>query len=171
MKPVGHFLGVRGTVRIRAGGFSLIEVTIALAVAAFCLLAILGLLQTGITSQRATVEQTAATGIATQIDADLATGATGTTARFHINLTNQAGTMQTLYFDEAGRPTGDMGAPAGADARYRASVTVRPPAAGTVAATGVHLLVTWPAAADPDPGQNPVRFSGSVEAWTALNRN
>lgn len=158
-----------GVLRRRAGGFSLIEVTIALSVAAFCLLAILGVLQTGIMSQRATVEQTAATGIATQIDADLAAGTNSTTARFHLNLTN--GILQTLYFDEAGRPTGEVGSAAGADARYRASVTVRPPAAGKVEATKVHFLVTWPAAADPVPTQNPTRYSGSVEAWTARARN
>lgn len=60
-------------------GFSLIEVTIALSVAAFCLLAILGLLQTGVTTQRATTEQTAATSIATMIFSDLSAAA-GTNA-------------------------------------------------------------------------------------------
>jgi uncharacterized protein (TIGR02598 family) len=106
--------GPRSGWRWREGGFSLIEVTIALSVAAFCLLAILGLLQTGITSQKATVEQTAATGIASLIFSDLSAGGTNTTARFQINLTNVAGNLQTLYFDESGRPTGPIGSGAAA---------------------------------------------------------
>jgi uncharacterized protein (TIGR02598 family) len=152
-------------------GFSLIEVTIALSVAAFCLLAILGLLQTGITSQRATVEQTAATGIASIIFSDLSAGGTNTTARFKLDLTNVAGNLQTLYFDEAGKPTGLIGSAAAADSRYRASVEVRPPASGTVGVTPVRILVTWPAVADPVATQWPSKFSGAVETWTALDRN
>lgn len=152
-------------------GFSLIEVTIALSVAAFCLLAILGLLQTGITSQRATVEQTAATGIASMIFSDLSAGGTNTTARFGIALSNSAGNVQTLYFDDGGKTTGTIGSAPTQTSRYRASLEVRPPGAGTVAVTPVRILVTWPAAADPVPGQWPAKFTGSVETWTALDRN
>lgn len=152
-------------------GFSLIEVTIALSVAAFCLLAILGLLQTGITSQRATVEQTAATGIASMIFSDLSAGGTNKTARFQFALTNTAAGPQTVYFDDGGKPTGVVDSAATASSRYRASVEVRAPAAGTVAMTPVRILVTWPAAADPSASQWPSKFSGSVETWTALDRN
>jgi uncharacterized protein (TIGR02598 family) len=153
-------------------GFSLIEVTIALSVAAFCLLAILGLLQTGITSQRATVEQTAATGIASMIFSDLSAAAgTNKTARFEISLTNTAGGLQTLYFDESGKTTGTIGSAAVSGSRYRASVEVRAAATNTVAVSPVRILVTWPAAADPSPSQWPAKFSGSVETWTALDRN
>ena len=162
--------GPQGGWRLGAAGFSLIEVTIALSVAAFCLLAILGLLQTGITSQKATVEQTAATGIASMIFSDLSAGGTTNTARFKLDLASVAGNLQTLYFDESGKPTGLVGSAAAADSRYRASVEVRPPASG-VAVTPVRILVTWPAAADPVPSQWPAKFSGSVETWTALDRN
>ena len=153
-------------------GFSLIEVTIALSVAGFCLLAILGLLQTGVTSQRATTDQTAATGIISMIFADLLSSAgTNPTPRFQINLTNSGASPQTVFFSDGGKPTGAVGSPATGDSRFRASLDVIPPAAGTRAATGVRILITWPAAADSSATQWPTKFAGSVETWTALDRN
>ncbi len=153
-------------------GFSLIEVTIALSVAAFCLLAILGLLQTGITSQRATVEQTAATGIASLIFSDLTAGGPNKTPRFKFSLTNSnANVVETVYFDTGGKPTGDVGTPPTTDSRFRASVEIRPPSGSVVAITPVRILVTWPAVADPVPSQWPTKHSGAVETWTALDRN
>ena len=146
--------------------FSLIEVTIALSVAGFCLLAILGLLQTGVTTQRATTEQTAATGIATMIFADLVSAAgTNPSPRFQINLTN-ATSPQTVFISENGATNGSA-----ANARYRASLEVRPSSPGTKSPTSVRILITWPAVADPLPGQWPTKYSGAVETWTALDRN
>ena len=146
--------------------FSLIEVTIALSVAGFCLLAILGLLQTGVTTQRATTEQTAATGLATMIFADLVSAAgTNPSPRFQINLANSS-SPQTVFISENGTTNGSA-----AGARYRASLDVRPPAAGTKSATGVRILITWPAQADPSSNQWPSKYSGAVETWTALDRN
>lgn len=153
-------------------GFSLIEVTIALSVAAFCLLAILGLLQTGITSQRATVEQTVATGIASMLFADLSAAGTNDTPRFQIKRGTAPAGPQTLYFDDGGRSTGPINSAPAANARYRATLEIRPPASPTnKMATPVRLLVTWPAAADPSPSQWPVKHSGAVETWTALDLN
>lgn len=152
-------------------GFSLIEVTIALSVAAFCLLAILGLLQTGITSQRATVEQTAATGIASMVFSDLTASGTNESPRFKILRGGASGGPQTIYFDDGGKPTGSLGSAPTQDSRYRATVEVRPPASGTRAAASVRILVTWPAAADPQPSQWPAKQAGAVETWTALDLN
>ena len=149
-----------------SSGFSLIEVTIALSVAGFCLLAILGLLQTGVTTQRATTEQTAATGIATMVFADLVSAAgTNLSPRFQINLTNSS-SPQTVFISENGTTNSSAGG-----ARYRASLDVRPPASGAKAATGVRILITWPAVADPLPAQWPSKYSGAVDTWTALDRN
>jgi len=171
--PVGgwEFLAMRS--RLSQFGFSLIEVTIALSVAAFCLLAILGLLQTGVTTQRATTEQTAATSIATMIFSDLSAAAgTNATPRFQINLTPSAASPQTLFFSEGGKPTGLVGAPATSASRYRASLDVRAPASASVkSATGVRILITWPAVTDPSPTQWPTKYAGAVETWTALDRN
>src|SRR6266516_6265509 len=53
------------------GAFSLVEVTLALGVAAFCLIAVLGLLPTSLRTQQASIEQTVANGVMTEILGDL----------------------------------------------------------------------------------------------------
>lgn len=154
-------------------GFSLIEVTLALSVASFALLAILGLLQTGVTSQRATIHQTGATSIATLIFSDLTSTSSQTnlSPRFQFNFASGAASPQTVYFSESGQPTGTVGSAPGADSRYRASVEIKPPAAGVRAPTGVRILVTWPAVSDPSPTAWPTKHAGSVDTWTALDRS
>src|SRR5437867_7336907 len=57
--------------RAKTTAFSLVEVTLALGVAAFCLIAVLGLLPTGLKTQQASTEQTTANTIVSQIVADL----------------------------------------------------------------------------------------------------
>src|SRR5438309_3334382 len=52
-------------------GFSLVEVTLALGVAAFCLLVLLGLLPTGIKTQQSGIQQTTANQIISQISSFL----------------------------------------------------------------------------------------------------
>ena len=144
----------------RIAAFSLVEVTLALGVAGFCLLAILGLLQTGLTSEKVTVGQTAAAGILSAVYSDLAstpsTNTTSTNFSIALNTTN----AQTVYFSEAGW-TNKIGQAATPNSRYRASVYV----STNSGPTPVRILVTWPAAADP------TNASGSAEVVTALNRN
>jgi uncharacterized protein (TIGR02598 family) len=55
----------------KAAAFSLVEVTLALGVAAFCLIAVLGLLPTGLKTQQNSIEQTTANTIVSQIVGDL----------------------------------------------------------------------------------------------------
>ncbi len=160
-------------IRISAA-FSLVEVTIALGVAGFCLLAILGLLQTGLTSEKATAGQTAAGGILTAVFSDIAsTPATNsTTPVFQFSLANQTpASPQTVYFSEVGEPTGNVGEPPDEDSRYRASVGIQSPPANSTAPAVARILVTWPAAADTVPNQWPTKASGSVEVVTTLDRN
>ena len=52
-------------------GFSLVEVTLALGVAAFCLIALLGLLPLGMQTNQSAVSQTAAASILSSVVADL----------------------------------------------------------------------------------------------------
>src|SRR5437870_3953081 len=52
-------------------GFSLIEITLALGVAAFCLIAVLGMLPVGLKTQQASVQQTTANEVISAILADL----------------------------------------------------------------------------------------------------
>jgi len=156
-------------VRKPSAAFSLVEVTLALGVAGFCLLAILGLLQTGLTSEKVTTGQTAATGILSAVFSDLiSTPSTATNSPiFQIALDNQSpASPQTVYFSEAGKPT-DIGQPPAPESRYRVSVGVGSNNSGP---TPVRILVTWPAAADPLPTQWPTKAAGAVEVVTALNR-
>ena len=143
------------------GAFSLVEVTLALGIAAFCLLAIFGLLPVGIKSHQDAIRQTAATGIATGIMADLRATPNATSANYQITIP----TGKKLYLREDGSPDTSSGA----DSKYLAYVTFTVPPQPN-AATLVRLLITWPAAADlaNDPPKN---FSGSFEAVSALDRN
>lgn len=170
--------------------FSLIEVTLALGVATFCLVAIFGLLPIGINSNQASVEQTAAATITKAVVADLlaAPVTTGTNPvsplfGFNIPTAGNGGAVaspQTVYFAESGNATGAVGkdpvrsgvGPIDTTiSRYRVSVAFTPPDAGLKAATTVRILVTWPALADPTPSIWPAHFTGSYEVVTALNSN
>jgi len=146
--------------------FSLVEVTLALGIAAFCLVAILGLLPVGLTSNQASVEQTVAAGVTSAIVADLrATPATNTNSAIY-NITNApAATAQQLRLCEDGSPD----ATGGSNSRYLAYVTFSTPTCPK-APTPTRILITWPAAGDLN-NNPPKNFSGSFEAVTALDRN
>ena len=147
----------------RMDAFSLVEVTLALGIAAFCLLAIFGLLPVGIKSHLNAIGQTAAAGIATGIIADLRTTPVTNTTSPNYKITIPTDTK--LYLREDGSAT----SPSGDDSKYLAYVTFSVPPQ-TKAATLVHLLITWPAVAD--MGNNPpLNYSGSFEAVSALDRN
>ena len=60
--------------------FSLVEVTLALGIMAFCLVAIFGLLPTGLNTSRDAIAQTVAANIAGAIGADLRQAPAATTA-------------------------------------------------------------------------------------------
>jgi len=144
--------------------FSLVEVTLAVGVAGFCMLAIVGLLQTGLTSEKVTAGQTAAAGILSAVYSDLAaTPATNTISpNFQFSLTNQTFlTPQTVYFSET-EWTNRVGQALTPNSRYRVSVAVQ---STNIGPTLVRILVTWPAAADP------TNAFGAVEVMTALDRN
>jgi uncharacterized protein (TIGR02598 family) len=151
-----------------------VEVTIALGVAAFCLIAILGLLQTGLTSEKDTVGRTAAWGMLSAVHSDLlSTSPTNSTSPiFKLALSGGSlSTPQTIYFSEAGQPTGSVGSGPTSESRYRVSIGIQSTAVNSPAPATVRLLATWPAAADPLPGSWPSRASGSFEVMTTLDRN
>jgi uncharacterized protein (TIGR02598 family) len=138
-------------------GFSLIEVTLALGVAAFCLIAVFGLIPVGVQTNRNATSQTAATNIIAAVVADLRATpiANSTSSQFGITF----GTTATLYFDSAGQFLTSLGA----NSRYQLNVTWNgsPP-------TGMQyadLKVTWPAAA------TQANASGAVETFAAFGRN
>jgi len=149
--------------------FSLVEVTLSLGVAAFCLIAVFGLLPAGLNSNKTSIEQTAATNLLTAIATDLRAapnpppGATAqSSAQFGIQIPAGSGsvTSGTIYVAEDWEVTHSS-----SGARYMVSLLITPPGSGSKQATVVHLRLTWPAAA-------PVTdAAGSVEGVVALNRN
>jgi uncharacterized protein (TIGR02598 family) len=138
--------------------FSLIEVTLAVGVAAFCLIAVFGLMPVGVQTNRNATSQTAATSIMAAVIADLrATPTTNTTSsQFGITFgTNPA----PLYFDS----NGQFSTSVGSNSRYQMNITWN-----SSAPTGLRyadLKVTWPAAA------TPANASGAVELFAAFDRN
>lgn len=156
--------------------FSLVEVTLALGVAAFALVAIFGLLPVGLTSNQNSVEQTAAAGVASSLVADLrATPSASTSSpRFLIPIPATGTSTATLFLKEDGTISGAVNANASPalNPRYRATLYFfAPTTAGLRTATSVRVLLTWPAMADPTAATAPSKFSGSFETMTTLDRN
>ena len=139
---------------LHPSGFTLVEVTLALGIAAFCLLAIFGLLPTGINCNRASVEQTAAASLARAIVADLRTTPIAAAASQQYAIPFPS-TSAPFYFSEDGTKQD-----ATTSARYLATISINS-AAPTAFAS---IRITWPAAA-------PVASaSGSYEVTTAIGR-
>src|SRR6266487_966428 len=144
---------------VSAAAFSLVELTLAIGIAAFCLIAVFGLMPVGVQTNRSATSQTAATNIVTAVIADLRATPktpgtwTGTSSQFGIPL----GTSMTLYFDSAGQFTTSLET----NSRYQLNITF--PATGNL--TYADLKVTWPAAA------TPANASGSTEMFAAFDRN
>ena len=153
----------------RTSGFSLVEVTLALGVAAFCLIAVFGLMPIGIQTNRNTISQTAATSIISSVLADIRTAARVTasatpSALYNINIPardNFNTTPQTRYFDSAGQFTPSLTA----NSRYQLNVTFPATPGPTPKTTYGYVKVTWPAAAVP------TNASGSVQMFAAFDRN
>jgi uncharacterized protein (TIGR02598 family) len=142
----------------RAAAFSLLEVVLALGVAAFCLIAVLGLLPVGVQTNRNASSQTAVSNIIATVVSDLRTTPAAATTSPEFAITFDA--ERTLFFDASGKASPSLSA----DSRYRLNVT------WNSAPTGLHYAVlkaTWPAEVDPattPPG-------GSVEIFAAFDRN
>jgi len=163
--------------------FSLIEVTLALGIAAFCMITVLGLIPIAVQTNRNANSQTAANNIIASAIADIRATprGTATSVQFGLNIPNNAragvdttcqrcagcwnAQTQVMYFDSVGQvATATTGL-------YRLSFTqVQNTTAttnGTAGAILADLSVTWPAQADPCA----VTPSGSVEMLAAFDRN
>src|SRR3954452_13036333 len=104
--------------KFKAAAFSLVEITLSLGVAAFCLLAVFGLVPVGVQTNRNATSQTAATSIIAAVVADLRAtpNANMTSSQFGITFgTNPP----PLYFDSTGQFTTSIGA----NSRYQVNVT------------------------------------------------
>jgi len=165
----------------REAGFSLVEVTLAIGVTAFCLLAVFGLLPIAQTSHQNASEQSVMSHLTSEILSDLKATRRTTPAssqnspRFGlaVDAPGSGSSIHTLFFREGGATIGPADTDAaGADPapRYRATIFLAPPVDARSATTG-RILVTWPAMADPISGTAPTRYSGSLETFVALDRN
>jgi uncharacterized protein (TIGR02598 family) len=135
--------------------FSLIELTVTIGIAAFCLIAVFGLMPVGMRTNRNATSQTAATNIIAAVISDLRATpkANNNSSQFAITF----GTPATLYFDGSGQFTTTPGA----NSRYQLNVTWY----GTTGLRYADLKVTWPAAA------TTANASGSTEMFIAFDRN
>jgi uncharacterized protein (TIGR02598 family) len=159
-----------------AAAFSLVEVTLALGVAGFCLIAVFGLLPVGVQTTQRSISQTAATAIVSSVIADLrATPKTAATStQYGIPIPSDPTSppdpppipdtpSQTLYFDSNGTSSTSLTT----TSRYRLGVWFRKNQAGSAGATFAVLKVTWPAAVDPLT----TIPAGSNEMFAAFKRN
>lgn len=151
--------------------FSLIEVTLALGIAGFCLIAILGLLPVGLSSNQTATEQTASVNIISGIAADLRAtlptsppGGAATSAQYSLAIpaSPNGPSAQTLFFAE----DGTFAAAINSSSRYRVTVNFAPNTAAR-SATLVTLKATWPAVVDPASGTP----AGSATMFVGLDRN
>jgi len=149
-------------------GFSLVEVTLAIGIAGFCLIALFGMLPVGLKTNQAAVQQMLANGILTSVVSDLKTtpvteprGAATSSPRFQIPLPaqNSAGSGTPLYFTEDGRLTTDQ-----SQSMFRLTVTFLPNS-GKRSASLANVKITWPSVASSD------KASRGVETFVAMDRN
>jgi uncharacterized protein (TIGR02598 family) len=152
--------------QLRFDAFSLVEITLALGVAAVSLLAIFGLLATGSQVNHTAAEQTASTDILMAVANDLRATPSTTDTSLQYGITIPANPVNsssstTIYFDS----TGGFSTSLTSGSRYRVAITFLSTSAARFA-TRVALRVTWPAAADPASAN-----TQSAEMFVALDRN
>jgi uncharacterized protein (TIGR02598 family) len=163
-------------------GFSLVEIVLALGVAAFCLIAVFGLMAVGLKTQQASVQQTKANAIISQIVDDLradvrlppgqASKAQGQWLNLHGHWAAVA-TPDTLYFTNDGDQTGTVNqSPAPPGAVFAATIKYLAPP--TVTTSIAKITVAWPAGSvSIDPSTQQVDLSkvaGSIDMFAAVNR-
>ena len=141
--------------------FSLVEVTLALGVMAFCMIPVFGLLPVGINSNQTALHQTRAASVAANVCADVRGTLLTLSAspRFSVGV-NQTGTT-TLYFSEAGDASTTQLA---ATSYFRADITVTPGTGQN--ATWLSVSVTWPASST-----TTANAAGKYQSTTAVNRS
>jgi hypothetical protein len=89
---------------ISQAAFSLVEVTLALGIAAFCLIAVFGLVPVGVQTNRNATSQTAATNILSSVVSDIRASPNGGTATAKYKIRRNKGNTTTVCFDGQGQP-------------------------------------------------------------------
>ena len=139
--------------------FSLVEVTVALGIAAVSLIAIFGLLPIGAQTNLDATSQTAAVNILAGVTADMRAtpNALSVSGQYQVTF----GIPQTLYFDELG----GFGSTPTSASRYRLDIAYPSSGGRSRAPTYVKLAVIWPAQA------NPANAKGTTELFAAFDRH
>jgi type II secretory pathway pseudopilin PulG len=167
--------------------FSLVELTAAIGIAAFCLIGVFGLMPVAVLTNRNATSQTAATNITAAVVADLRATpkANNTSSQFGINIPSDptsppifvwpdivpcsggqtSTTSQIRYIDSQGQASTSITS----NSRYRLIVTFVKNTTGTptTGATYTNVKATWPPATDPCA----TTPSGSADMFIALDRN
>jgi hypothetical protein len=156
---------------VKRGAFSLVEVTLALGVAALSLLAIFALLPLGVRTSQVAIEQSVSIDLLSAVAADLrATPATAprgqatSSPRFAIGIPAnpvESTTTTSLFFTTEGQFSNAVDP----NSRYRLAITFLPNGTGARTATFVDLKATWPARA------SLANAGGVAEMFVALDRN
>jgi len=150
--------------------FSLIEVTLALGVAAFALIAILGMLPVGLNTQQVSVRQTTANSITSQVLGVLRAAVRhpgNSNKQFDLQHFPKGGAWDpepdVLYFTNEGNSVGSAITP---DSVYRATINYFQPPDPQYTTSLANITVSWPPQADPTTGV----VAGKVETFVAINR-
>jgi len=155
--------------------FSLVEITLALGVAAFCFVAILGLLAVGLKTQQASVQQTTANEVISQIAQDLRAAVRlppgQVSKQFGLKgYWATVGIPDWLYFTNEGEQSVGSVVNQGTvptDAGFVAVINYRLPPSDTTSLADI--VVSWPAAAV-NPSTGTGTPAGSVETSVSINR-
>lgn len=166
-------------------GFSLVEVAMALSIAAFCLVTLFGLLTVGVHNYQQSGSRTVMVNLATAVVQDLQSAPANSTGnssspRFLFSVPSPASGSnanpppQTVYVDANGSDSsgsGQVGDAVSTTTPYRISVAFFPPASGQDGATTARIMVSYPAGADPNAASWPVNYTSMFETTVSLNRN
>jgi uncharacterized protein (TIGR02598 family) len=160
---------------LKAAAFSLVEVTLALGIAAFCLVTVFALLPVALKTQQASIQQTTANTICSQIVADLSAalrlppGQQSKQFKLHGRWA-QAQHPDTLCFAKDGAFVPNSTNQSCSDVFIAVITYLQPPTETTSLAD---ITVAWPAAAvtfDANGRPNLSNAAGKVETFAAINR-
>lgn len=164
-----------------SNAFSLVELTLALGVAGFCLLALLGLLPTGVRTNQASVQQTTANDVASQVVADLRAAARlppgQMSKQFSLHPHNGGPwdpTPDWMYFSNDGKYllNSNNQTTAPDNGAFRVDITYRFPPTDTTSLADI--TVSWPGAAlngvSSLTATDLKKAAGYVEVFAAINR-
>lgn len=137
-------------------GFSLVEVTIAVGIAAFCLISIIGLLPAGFSANKESLKITEAAGIVEAVFADLRSAPAGSNS-FIYEINPNEDQVTTRYLDRTGQEKPESAAD------LRLILTVDAPSSGIIAPSFIRAEIVWP----PGVANSPNKF----EAFTMIDRD